>query len=94
LKKQAKVQARLQAELTDVRKLNAKWEREVRRVTASRAEIEQAVTDLTARLVSVQTNVSVLQEQADMIKQVQADVEKENRQARLSWHSWKKTRPL
>jgi len=82
LKKQAKVQARLQAELADVRKQNAERKRDVLSVTASRAEIEQAVIVFNARLASVQTNVSVLQEQADMIKQVQADVERKKMRTR------------
>jgi len=82
LKKQVKVRTRLQAELADVRKQNAEMKREVQSVTASRAEIEQAVTVFNARLASVQTNVSVLQEQADMIKQVQADVERKKMRTR------------
>ena len=55
--------------------MNAEWNREVRRVTASRTEAEQALTDLTAQLATVQTNINVQTEQAGVIKQVQADLE-------------------
>ncbi|MCG2659887.1 MAG: hypothetical protein L6437_06560, partial [Kiritimatiellae bacterium] len=44
---------------------------------ASRAEIEQAVTVLTAQIATAQTNIDAQAKQAGVIKQVQADVEKE-----------------
>jgi len=79
LNAQTKVRIQLQAELADARKMNVEMNREVQSVTASRAEIEQAVIVFNTRLATVQTNANALTEQAGVIKQVQADLENEKK---------------
>ncbi|MFH1477340.1 MAG: hypothetical protein ABIH24_07615 [Verrucomicrobiota bacterium] len=74
---QSQLQDRLQAELADARKMNAEMKDEAQRVMAFRAEAEQAVADLTIQLAAAQTNINVAPEQAGVILQMQADVEKE-----------------
>lgn len=78
LQKQAQVQDQLREKLTDIRKTNSEWDREVRRVMVSRAEIEQALTVFKAKHATTQTNINALAEQAVVIRQMQADLEKEN----------------
>jgi len=77
LKKQTQVQDELQKQLADALKTNTEMKREVLDVMASRAEIEQALAVYNARLATMRTNISALTEQAGVIKQVRADLEKE-----------------
>ncbi|MBI2439886.1 MAG: hypothetical protein HYV35_00765, partial [Lentisphaerae bacterium] len=77
LKKQIREVEWLRDELAKLRQKRDGVESEIKEVTSTRAQLEQAIGAFNTRLANVQTNLNLLQERAGAIEQVRSELAKE-----------------